>query len=128
MAVHIGKIVAKLVDSDERVRNLRLVGFDEQSRRGFTLVPNYLFDLQISSTAKLLYAYLLHCAWNKGYAFPSQQAAADKLRVTRKTVRSYFVELKKAGLLRPYRRGWGMTNVYVLYCKPIKGQARQKNT
>lgn len=120
MAYRIKGLVEGIVAKVQSDHNLRLVGFDEQSRAGYTLVPNYLWDLKISFIAKNIYACLLGYAWNHDYCFPGQDAIAKKLGLSRWAVNTHLKELERAGLIKKIRRGWTKTNVYILYCRPIK--------
>jgi len=120
MASKIKGLIRNIVEEVERDRNLKLVGFDPQSRAGYTLIPNYLWDLKISYLAKIIYACLLSYAWNNDYCFPGQDAIARRLKLSRITVNKHIKELEKAGLLKKIRRGWTKTNIYILYCKPVR--------
>jgi len=98
-----------------RERNLEMVGFSDMSRKGYTLIPNYLLELKISTTAKVLYALLLSYCWNKDFCFPGQEEAAKRLNITEKTIQRNLQELQEAGLIKVTRRGQGKTNKYILY-------------
>ena len=106
----VGSIVEKLKEE----YNLQMLGFDQMSRKGYVLVPRFLFDLKISLAAKMVYALLLSYAWNKDFCFPGQDRLASDLRITRMTLSKHIKELKKSGLLHLIRRGRGQTNIYVL--------------
>lgn len=111
----IGDIAIGIVEAHELEKNLKLVGFDAMSRKGYFLVPRYLFDLKISAEAKFVYATLLSYAWNKDYSFPGQDTIAKDLSLSRDTIIRRIKELKDHKLLRVTRRGQGKPNIYHLY-------------
>jgi hypothetical protein len=81
---------------------------DDLLREGFVQVPVKLLKLpNIGLGAKLCYCCLLWYAWKVGY-FPGQNALAQEFGSTDRSVRNYFTELQRAGLIeihRPARRG-----------------------
>lgn len=81
---------------------------DDLLREGFVQVPVKLLRLpDIGLGAKLCYCCLLWYAWKVGY-FPGQNALAQEFGSTDRSVRNYFTELQRAGLIeirRPARRG-----------------------
>lgn len=107
--VEIGRIEGK----KEREGNLEMVGFSPMSRKGYTLIPNYLLDLKISVTAKVVYSILLSYCWNKDFCFPAGKEIAEKVGITAPRLSRYFKELEEAGLIRTIRTG--RMNKYILY-------------
>jgi len=103
-------------------------------RRGFTVVPNYLFGLKhFSHGARLTYVLLLKYAWQEGSCFPGVGRLAEDLQVERKSVMRYTHELALGGLIRIERRGQGKTNVYHLSrwqgpeeLRPVRQEAAHK--
>ena len=86
------------------------------ARAGFTALPNaVLLATALSRDARLLYALLLHHAWQDRHCFPSHATLAAELGAGETMVRAYLCELEHAGLITRYRRGQGRTNVYVLH-------------
>lgn len=102
-------------EKKKRDKNLEMVGFSDMSRKGYTLIPNYLLDLKISTTAKVLYALLLSYCWNKNFCFPGQEEVAKRLNINERAIRRNLQELQEAGLIKVTRRGLGKTNKYILY-------------
>jgi DNA-binding transcriptional MocR family regulator len=83
-------------------------------RRGFTKIPNALFeDESLSAGAKLTLGCILSFAW-RGDPFPGQERLARMVCCSERTVRGYIAELKKQGYLSVRRRGLGKTNVYTI--------------
>jgi len=106
---HIGEII---VD-----RNIKLIGADALSIRGFTQVPNaVLKHKKISPGAKLTYTMLLSYAWHNDFCFPGQERAND-MGVGRTTANAYIKELSTKGFINVKRRGQGATNIYEVNLK-----------
>jgi hypothetical protein len=88
---------------------------------GYAQVPNaVLLDSTLTAGARLLYALLVHYAWQDGECFPGQERLARDLGVSDRTVRSYMDELVRRGLVAKQRRGRGATNLYAL----VEGESR----
>ncbi len=99
-------------------RNIKLVGADAFSLRGFTQVPNaVLKHKQISAGAKLAYTMLLSYAWHNDYCFPGQARLASDMGVGRTTANAYIKELSTKGFIKVRRRGQGATNIYEVNLK-----------
>lgn len=97
-------------------QNIVLKGFDPVSAGGFTQVPNCLLNnIELSFSAKVVYAKLLSYAWNHNRVFPGQVRMAEELGSKRSTVNKAVKELEAKGWLVIERRGQGKTNVYTLY-------------
>lgn len=85
------------------------------SQAGFTLIPNaVLLDARLSIGARLLYGVLKSYAWQSDEVWPGQERVAAELGISVRSFREYGRELVAAGLVRTWRRGRGMTNIYVL--------------
>ena len=107
--------IGELLQSDQRVQNIILKGFDPVSAGGFTQVPNYLLrNKDLSCTAKMVYAQLLSYAWTNGYCYPGQVRMADDIGSTKSTVNRAILELQQRGWLEVDKRGQGKTNIYTL--------------
>ena len=103
--LRIEKHQEKQEEKKKREKNLEMVGFSDMSRKGYTLIPNYLLDLKISPTAKLVYTLLLSYCWNKDFCFPGQKEVAEKVGITRARVVRYFKELEEVGLIKTVLTG-----------------------
>jgi len=103
---------------EERYKTILLNGFDPVSANGFTQVPNVVLeDSRLSLGAKLCYAMLLRYAWQKESCFPGQEALAQALGISRRSVVTFLKELEASGYVKKVRRGLGRTNVYILHCR-----------
>jgi hypothetical protein len=87
---------------------------NELLRRGFTSIPNYIFGLQISSNAKLIYMALLSYAWTNQSCYPGLATLCRDVSLSDKPVTKAITELCEASLLEVKRRGQGKTNLYIL--------------
>lgn len=99
-------------------QNIILQGFDPVLAGGFTQLPNLILrDKTISVGAKVVYAALLSYAWHKDCCFPGQEALAEDLGVSKRSVITFLQDLEQAGYLEKVRRGLGKTNTYILHCQ-----------
>jgi hypothetical protein len=99
-------------------RNIIFDGGDVITKRGYTLVPNFLLnDTKLSSGAKLTYVMLLKYAWEKDFCFPGQVRLAKDMGVSERHARDCIKELEKAHLISLKHRGQGSTNVYTLHLR-----------
>ena len=81
----------------------------------FALIPDWVIDLDVSSTAFKLYAALARYADNHTHrAFPSRETLAERLKCSVKTVERAVQELETAGAIRKESRGRYQSNVYTL--------------
>ena len=113
--------VNKFLEEVEEIkaeRSLELAGFDEQSRKGYILLPKYVLDLRIPTTAKLLYCFLLDYAWGKNFCFPGQGVLAQQMGVNRFQINRLIKELEKSGLISIKRTG--RSNKYILHATTKK--------
>lgn len=105
----------------QKQNTLLLKGFDPVSAHGFTQVPNVILeDPSLSLGAKMCYAMLLRYAWQKESCFPGQEALAEGLGISRRSVVTFLKELEHSGYVEKTRRGLGKTNVYVLHCRVVR--------
>jgi DNA-binding MarR family transcriptional regulator len=99
-------------------RNLRLLGADIATQRGWTGVPNFILESkEISVGAKLTYAMLLKYAREMDECFPGQDRLAKDMGTTRQSANAYIGELSKVGLITVQRRGQGRPNLYTVHIK-----------
>ncbi|MBT7988923.1 MAG: helix-turn-helix domain-containing protein [Anaerolineae bacterium] len=99
-------------------RNLRLKGADIATQRGWTGVPNFIFEsVKISIGAKLTYAMLLKYAREDDECFPGQERLAKDMGSGLRSVVRYISELEEVGLITIKRRGQGRPNLYTIHIK-----------
>lgn len=99
-------------------RNIIFDGGDLISRKGYTLVPNFLLNsAAISAGAKLVYVMLLKYAWEKDNCFPGQKQLAEDLGNSERYVHGCIKELETARLISVKRRGQGRSNLYTLHLR-----------
>ena len=99
-------------------RNIKLVGGDALSQKGFTQVPNaVLKNGTISPGAKLTYALLLSYAWHDDFCFPGQERLADDMGIARQTANRHIQELRKAGFIKVKKQGFNKPNLYEVNLK-----------
>jgi biotin operon repressor len=94
-----------------------------KSETKFALIPDWVIDLDISSTAFRLYAVLAKYADNQTHqAFPSRETLADRLKCSVKTVERAVQELEAAGAIRKESRGRYHSTLYTLVMSRPRGQ------
>lgn len=92
-----------------------LVLEDQSIRHGFIQLPRQiLLAKNLSRDAKMLYAVLLHFAWQEDHCYPGYPRLCEDMGASENMVRKYMRELEAVGLLRQKRRGQGRTNLYTL--------------
>ncbi len=70
------------------------MGYAEKVREtGFFIAANDIFEMNISTYAKLVYVYLAKCSNNNGVSFPSLNKIAEKCNCSRATVARAINEL-----------------------------------
>ncbi|MCP4317903.1 MAG: helix-turn-helix domain-containing protein [Hyphomicrobiales bacterium] len=107
------KCVADVLD-----RNIKIIGADPLSQRGFTQIPNVILkSSKISGGAKLAYAMLLSYAMQKDECFPGQDRLGVDMGVSRQTANQYVKELELKGFINIRRRGQGKSNLYEINLK-----------
>lgn len=108
-ARHIGEVID---------RNIKLVGADALSQRGFTQVPNTILRASnLSPGAKLAYTMLLSYAWENDFCFPGQETLAQDIGVTRQSANTYIKELSTKGYIKVTRQGFNKPNLYEVNLK-----------
>lgn len=99
-------------------RNIRLVGADVLSQRGFVQVPIAIVrNNDLSMGAKMVYTALLSYAWHNDFCFPGQDRMAEDIGSSRKSVNLWLQELDTKGFVKIVRRGQGKTNLYEVNLK-----------
>ncbi len=99
-------------------QNIKLIGADVLSLKGFTQVPNVVLKSNaISPGAKLAYTMLLSYAWHNDFCFPGQDRLANDMGVSRQSANSYIKELEAKGFIKVTRRGQGKPNLYEVNLK-----------
>lgn len=99
-------------------RNIKLVGADALSERGFVQVPIAIVrNSDLSMGAKMAYTALLSYAWHNDFCYPGQDRMADDIGSSRKSVNLWLQELDKKGFIKIIRRGQGNTNLYEVNLK-----------
>lgn len=80
----------------------------------FFTAPNEIFDLELSSHAKIVYLFLCRMANNEtGSSFPAQATIAKKCSVSLATAKRALGELKDMDLLAVEKRP-GFTDIYII--------------
>jgi len=99
-------------------KNIKLIGADAATKRGFTMVPNFILThTKLNVGAKLTYAMLLKYAWQNDHCFPGQKKLAEDMGAGERSIRTYLKELEEFGYLKIKQRGLGKTNLYELSLK-----------
>jgi Helix-turn-helix domain len=99
-------------------RNIKLVGADALSQRGFVQVPvAILRSSALSMGAKIAYTSLLSYAWHNDLCYPGQDRMAKEIGSSRKSVNQWLQELDQKGFIKIIRRGQGKTNLYEVNLK-----------
>ncbi len=92
-----------------------LVFEDTDRRHGFVVLDKLvLYAANLSTDAKVLYAYLLGYAYEKDHCFPGYAVLCADLQASENTVRKAMRELEAANLLSQKRQGLGKPNIYTL--------------
>jgi DNA-binding MarR family transcriptional regulator len=107
---HIGEILGE--------RNIKLIGADPLTQRGFTQLPNAILKHpDLSPGAKLTYALLLSYAYANDFCFPGQDRLAKDMGVGRTSANTYIKELKQKGFINVTRQGLNRPNIYEVNLK-----------
>jgi len=86
---------------------------DDLLRAGYTQCLNVLLPATaIGACDKIVYFGILSFAWQDDAAWPSVEALAARVGLSRRAVLYALAELKAHGLLKVRRRGQGYTNLY----------------
>ena len=99
-------------------RNIKIIGADPLTQRGFTQIPNAILKSnQISAGGKLAYAMLLSYAMGDDQCFPGQDRLGVDMSISRQTANQYIKELEAKGFINIKRRGQGRSNLYEINLK-----------
>lgn len=80
----------------------------------FTIIPEWVFDVGVSTNAIALYGLLGRYADQNGKCHPGRETLAKRLNCSAKTIDRAKQELIAAGALAQKRRGQNKSNEYVL--------------
>jgi transcription initiation factor IIE alpha subunit len=80
-------------------------------------IPEWVFHLDVTHTAMLVYGYLAKCSGDKGKCFPSIEHIAEVIQTNKRSVHRAIDELKNKELIGSERRKGraGLTCEYVFY-------------
>ena len=99
-------------------RNIRIIGADPLTQRGFTQIPNAILKAKgISGGAKLAYAMLLSYAMGDDACFPGQDRLGIDMGISRQTANQYIKELADKSCINIKRRGQRRSNLYEINLK-----------
>jgi hypothetical protein len=98
-----------------RKRVERIVVENELLRAGFAAFPYLVMrDKNLSTGARLTYAFLLMYAWQEGSCFPKQESMAEAMGVSSRQLQRYLHELRAANYIRITRKDKRFNNTYIL--------------
>lgn len=82
----------------------------------FFRLPNNIFDLGLTPIQFMLYLYLVSCAGNKGYCWPSQKTISAKTGIGTTSVQDHLKALVKRQIIKidKRRRSGHWNNEYTL--------------
>jgi len=107
------KRVADMLD-----RNIKIIGADPLTQRGFTQIPNIILKTdKLTGGAKLAYTMLLSYAMQKDQCFPGQDRLGVDMGMSRQSANKYVMELNQKGFVNIKRRGQGRSNLYEINLK-----------
>lgn len=91
------------------------------NNEGYFYSYNYIFDMNISHHAKLVYFYLCRCSNGKAQSFPSRKTIADNCSISLSSVKKALIELIEFGLIKREeqfeKNGRQTSNVYTVMKK-----------
>ena len=93
----------------------RIVVENELLRAGFAAFPYLVMrDKNLSTGARLTYAFLLMYAWQEGSCFAKQESMAEAMGVSSRQLQRYLYELRTAEYIRITREDKRFNNTYIL--------------
>jgi hypothetical protein len=99
-------------------RNIKLIGADVLSQRGFVQIPIAIVrSRDLSRGAKMVYTALLSYAWHNDVCFPGQDRMAEDIGSSRWCVNLWLLGRDTKGFVKIIRRGQGKTNLYEVNLK-----------
>lgn len=88
------------------------------NNKGYFYSYNFIFDMNISHHAKLIYAYLCRCSNSKAQSFPSRKNIGDNCSISLSSVKKGLSELIGLGLIERQEQfennGRQTSNVYTI--------------
>jgi hypothetical protein len=117
----IGVIVKKRVE--------RIIVENELLRAGFAAFPySVMRDKNLSTGARLTYAFLLMYAWQEGSCFTKQESMAETMGISSRQLQRYLYELRETEYIRITRKDRRFNNTYILLDKkPTKLRKRTQH-
>lgn len=101
---------------------------DETEYRQFVSVPlGVIQDPAIEPIDALVYAYLVFMARKNKFCWPKLDTVAKELRISPRSLDTIISRLKQALYLLSFRRGQGMSNLYVFRSARQAQALRAKN-
>jgi hypothetical protein len=112
-----------------RNRVERIVIENELLRAGFAAFPYLVMrDKELSTGARLTYAFLLMYAWQEGSCFTKQASMAEMMGVSSRQLQRYLYELRATGYILITREDKRFNNTYILLDKrPTKLKKRPEH-
>ena len=93
----------------------RIIVENELLRAGFAAFPYLVMrDKNLSTGARLTYAFLLMYAWQEGSCFTKQESMAEAMGVSSRQLQRYLYELRATHYIRITREDRRFNNTYVL--------------
>jgi hypothetical protein len=93
----------------------RIIVENELLRAGFAAFPySVMRDKNLSTGARLTYAFLLMYAWQEGSCFAKQDTMAETMGVSLRQLQRYLYELGAANYICITREDKRFSNTYVL--------------
>jgi hypothetical protein len=110
----IGDTVKRFLGKVERADGRRQAAIVRTAGKGFTKIPNWIYDRGISLQAIAVYGLLSRHCWGKDWCIVRQEELARAGRIDRGKLIEYLRELQTTGIIKIRRRGWGKPNLYRL--------------
>lgn len=99
-------------------KNIKIIGGDPLTQRGFTQIPNVILKTTaLSGGAKLTYTMLLSYAMQDDQCFPGQDRLGIDMGMSRQSANKYIKELEQKGYVNIKRQGQGRSNLYEINLK-----------
>ena len=103
------------IEEIAKKRMERIIVENELLRAGFAAFPYLVMrDKNLSTGARLTYAFLLMYAWQEGSCFTKQESMAEAMGVSSRQLQRYLYELRATHYIRITREDRRFNNTYVL--------------